>query len=294
MFKKLQEKWKVSPRRLGIILLAFALGGSLCGFLGKKIMGFTGLEKGIVYFICYIILITLLWPLCVITISSLLGEYAFFKNYLRKMFLRMAGRKNNQQYRLAIFASGGGSNAAAIMRYFAPHKNKNIVVCLVVSNRAKAGVVAIAESFNVACIIIQQNELANPDMLIKQLQQKGITHIALAGFLQKFPEAILKLYPSKVINIHPALLPKYGGKGMYGHHVHEAVKLNGEGKTGISIHLVNEVYDEGKVLFQEYCEVSETDTATDIAARVLKLEHLHFAPVIESWIIEGSNNSTHL
>lgn len=289
MFERLQKKWKVSPKRLIVILCAFAIGGSLCGYLGKKLMGLTGMEKGVFYFILYIIVITLLWPLCVILISSLLGEFSFFKNYLQKVFYRIIGRTAAPAFNIAIFASGGGSNAAQIMTYFSSREKQDITVKLIVSNKPKAGVVEKAKTQSIPCCIIDKRDLENPGILLKELEKKGITHIVLAGFLQKIPAAILQAFPDRIINIHPALLPKYGGEGMYGHHVHEAVKTNKETETGISIHLVNEEYDKGKIIFQKSCIISPEDSAEEIAAKVLALEHLHFAPVVEQWILENNN-----
>ncbi len=285
MFERLQKKWKVSPKRLVVILSAFAIGGSLCGYLGKKLLGFTGMEKGVLYFILYIIIVTLLWPVCVILISSLLGEFSFFKNYLQKVFNRMIGRKPTANFRIAIFASGSGSNAGEIMHYFASNEKQHIEVKLIVSNKETAGVIEKAKSQAVPCCIIQNIDLEHPEVLLKELETKGITHIVLAGFLQKIPTSVLKAFPNKIVNIHPALLPKYGGEGMYGHHVHDAVKANKEKETGITIHLVNEEYDKGKIIFQKQCPIAMEDSSEEIASKVLALEHLHFAPVIEQWIL---------
>ncbi len=286
MFERLQKKWKVSPKRLIVILSAFAIGGSLCGYLGKKLMGLTGMEKGVLYFILYIIIVTLLWPICVILISALLGEFAFFKNYLQKVFSRMIGRKYTTTSKIAIFASGSGSNAEQIMKYFASKGNQGIEVALIVTNKAKAGVIEKAKSQAVTYFVIENRDLGNPEILLNELERKEITHIVLAGFLQKIPTAILQAFPSKIINIHPALLPKYGGEGMYGHYVHKAVKANQEKETGITIHLVNEEYDKGEIIFQKNCSISVEDSPEEIAAKVLALEHLHFAPVIERWVLE--------
>jgi formyltetrahydrofolate-dependent phosphoribosylglycinamide formyltransferase len=285
MFKNLQQKWNVSPRRLWVILAAFGLGGSLCGFLGRKLLAFTGIEKGALYIVCYIIVVTLLWPFCVVLISSLLGEYAFFKNYLANVFMRLMGKSNDKKFNIAVFASGAGSNAKQIINYFTEHSRNKITVGLLVSNRASAGAIAIAQKYNVPHKVINEQNLEDPTSLIQTLHSNKITHIVLAGFLRKIPIDLLTAYPDKIINIHPALLPKYGGHGMYGQYVHEAVKKNKEKETGISIHLVNEVYDEGKIIFQKTCVVDANDTTEEIAQKVLLLEHTHFAPVIKDWIL---------
>lgn len=285
MFKNLQKKWNVSPKRLWVILAAFAIGGSLCGFLGKKIMAFTGIEKGVLYLACYIIVVTLSWPICVVLISSLLGEYPFFKNYLNNIYKKMTGKSAANRFKIAVFASGAGSNAERIIKYFSNEIESQISVDLLVTNKALAGAITKAKNHGVPFIVINDQDLEVPTTLVQTLKNKKITHIVLAGFLKKIPKDILNIYPNRIINIHPALLPKYGGHGMYGHYVHEAVKKNGDTETGISIHLVNEAYDEGKLVFQKSCNIDVDDTAESIAQKVLLLEHTHFAPVIKDWIL---------
>ena len=184
--------------------------------------------------------------------------------------------------RIAIFASGGGSNAEKIMAYFQNHPT--IEVALVVSNRQAAGVLQIAEKYGIPSITITKSNFYESEEILKTLDIYKISFIVLAGFLLLIPAYILQKYPRSVVNIHPALLPKFGGKGMYGAHVHAAVKAAGETKTGITIHFANPHYDEGDIIFQAECTVSPTDTPTDIAHNVLKLEHQHFAPTIEKLI----------
>lgn len=183
---------------------------------------------------------------------------------------------------LAIFASGGGSNAAQICAYFADHPT--ISVALIVTNNPWAGVIGIAENYDIPCLIITPSELGPDSVLMEELDVFEITHIVLAGFLLLLPEWLIEKYPQRIINIHPALLPKYGGKGMYGHHVHAAVKAAGDLVSGLTIHEVNAEYDKGKILFQHLVALSEDDTATSIAAKVLQMEHKHYAPVIEQWV----------
>jgi phosphoribosylglycinamide formyltransferase-1 len=176
--------------------------------------------------------------------------------------------------KIAIFASGGGSNARKISAYF--EGRADIGVTLVVSDRADAGVLSLS---GVTCIVMK-----GWDALSEALKDRGIDVIVLAGFLKKVPERLIQAFPGRIINIHPSLLPKYGGKGMYGMHVHEAVKKNGDTISGMTIHLVNERYDEGEILFQARCPIDTADTAKDIAAKVLTLEHRHFAPVLEQYL----------
>ena len=192
--------------------------------------------------------------------------------------------------RLAIFASGSGTNAEEIIRHFKQHDKTE--VSLILSNNANAYVLERAKKFNVPTKVFTREQFTagttsrNGNIEVLQwLKEKDITHIVLAGFMWLMPENIIQQYPNKIINIHPALLPKFGGKGMYGHHVHEAVKAAGEKETGITIHLVNEKYDEGKILFQAACPVSTDDSPEDIANKVHALEHQHYPEQIEKWII---------
>jgi phosphoribosylglycinamide formyltransferase-1 len=180
--------------------------------------------------------------------------------------------------RLAILATGSGSNAEKIMEHFA-HSSKGKVV-LVAANKTTAGVLARAQKFGVPTLTFTRPELEE-GLLLEKLQEAQVDWVILAGFLLKVPDALIRAFPNRMVNIHPALLPKYGGKGMYGHHVHEAVKAAGETESGITIHLVNEHYDEGKIIFQAATSLLPEDSAETIAAKVLALEHRYFAEVIE-------------
>ena len=180
--------------------------------------------------------------------------------------------------RLAILASGSGSNAEKIMEHFA-HSSKGEIV-LVASNKADAGVLARAAKFGVPTVTFTRKEM-DAGVLLGKLQEEQIDWVILAGFLVKVPDELIRAFPERMVNIHPALLPSYGGKGMYGHHVHEAVKAAGDPVSGITIHLVNEHYDEGKIIFQAATAIAPEDSAETIAAKVLALEHKYFAGVIE-------------
>jgi phosphoribosylglycinamide formyltransferase 1 len=190
-----------------------------------------------------------------------------------------------KQFRIALFASGNGTNAEVIMAAF--QKHPSIEVALVLSNNADAFVLKRAQAHNIPTRIFTRTQFRESDTVIQWLQESNITHIVLAGFMWLVPDSLTKRYSGKIVNIHPALLPKFGGKGMYGMFVHEAVKAAGETETGITIHEVNEHYDEGKVLFQATCEVAATDTVEMIAHRVQQLEHLHYPKVIEQWVLKG-------
>ncbi len=186
--------------------------------------------------------------------------------------------------KIAVFASGAGSNAAQIIDRFRTHKT--IHVALIVCNKPDAGVFKIAAKENIPSLLIEKEKFFAGDAYIKELKEKEIDFIVLAGFLWKVPTPLTKAFSSSIINIHPALLPKYGGKGMYGEYVHQAVINNKETESGITIHYVDEVYDHGKIVFQATCPVHSTDTATSLSRRVAALEHKHYPEVIER-VISG-------
>lgn len=187
--------------------------------------------------------------------------------------------------RIAIFASGGGSNARKILEYF--REVPDIEVTLVVSNKNNAGVLKHAADFDVPTYILSRPDFYERTVVVDHLQSLSIDLIVLAGFLWLVPSSMVEAYPDAIVNIHPALLPKFGGKGMYGKHVHAAVVESQESETGITIHYVNEQYDDGEHLYQASCPVLPTDTPEDVAARVLYLEHEHYAVVIDR-ILRGT------
>jgi phosphoribosylglycinamide formyltransferase-1 len=181
--------------------------------------------------------------------------------------------------KLAILASGSGSNAEKIMEYF--QHSKKAQIALVASNKPDAFVLERAKKFDVPTFTFTRKEM-DAGLLLQKLQEEKIDWVILAGFLLKIPEDLIRAFPDHMVNIHPALLPKYGGKGMYGSLVHEAVKASGDTETGITIHLVNEHYDEGKIIFQAAATVTASDTPETIAEKVHALEHRYFPEVIES------------
>ena len=185
---------------------------------------------------------------------------------------------------IAIFASGSGSNAEKIIEYF---KNSSTVnVKAIFCNNPEAGVIERAERLKVNCQLFDRQAFKS-DAVLHQLQDMEIDFIVLAGFLWLVPQSFISKYPNKIINLHPALLPKYGGKGMYGHHVHEAVIDNEEKESGITIHFVNEAYDEGAIIFQAKYVIDPHDSALDIAAKGQVLEHIYFPTTIEKVILAG-------
>ncbi len=181
--------------------------------------------------------------------------------------------------RLAIFASGSGSNAEKIAEYFANHTD--IEVSLILSNNPQAGVIARARRLHIPVVLFDRKTFYETHRIIEILQNEHIDLVILAGFMMLIPEAMVQAFLNKIVNIHPALLPKYGGKGMYGHFVHEAVVAAKESESGITIHFVNERYDEGGIIFQATCKVTPTDTPEEVARKVQVLEHQHYPEVIE-------------
>lgn len=185
---------------------------------------------------------------------------------------------------IVVFASGSGSNAENLANHF-----KNSVdgcISHIYTNKGDAYVVERARKLSIGCTIFKKEEFYNSDSIVEKLQAEKTDLIVLAGFLLKVPENLVKAFPQRIINIHPALLPKYGGKGMYGRHVHEAVITNGEKESGITIHYVNEHYDEGNIIFQAKCLISGQDTAADVAQKVHELEYQYYPSVVEK-VLKG-------
>lgn len=200
--------------------------------------------------------------------------------------------------RIAIFASGSGSNAEKIAEYFSD--STDIEITLILSNNPKAGVIerarrgfdrhgfarrgfapqGVGQRLHVPVLLFDRTTFYDTDRVTQLLQQQSVDLIVLAGFMWLMPGSLVRAFPDKIINIHPALLPKFGGKGMYGHYVHEAVVAAGETESGITIHYVNERYDEGQIIFQASCPVSSVDTPEDVARKVQSLEHEHYPRVV--------------
>ena len=296
MLERLKKKWGVSAGRLVLILVTFAVGGSLSGIAAKKVMSLTGIGSAAFYIPVYIIVVTIIWPIAVMTVSLFTGQFIFFRQYLSRMGSRISGRKKtpdliqplnssaepiiqNHHKKIAVFASGAGSNARKIIDHF---KGSNLgTVALIVCNKPNAGVVEIAEKENIPLLMIERKRFADGDAYLPELTRAGTDLIVLAGFLWKIPQALVDAFPRRIINIHPALLPNYGGKGMFGHHVHQAVITAGELQSGITIHYVDEHYDNGDIIFQAACPVLPGDTPEILAARIHQLEHNHFPLVVE-------------
>jgi formyltetrahydrofolate-dependent phosphoribosylglycinamide formyltransferase len=322
MFRRLKEKWGLNWPRFILVFTTFALGGSLCGYTGKRLMGLTSIEKGVLYYVIYILLITIIWPICVLLVSIPMGQFAFFRNYLVKMWRRISGRSEkgkvkgdemvhrswtidhgltpnptsdiptwdlsdrHPKIKIALFASGAGTNAAKIIAHLKNHSY--IQVALVVCNKPGAGVIQVATNNNIPVLLIEKERFFRGNAYVDEIKHRsGIDFIVLAGFLWKVPLALIEAYPNRIINIHPALLPKYGGKGMYGMHVHDAVIAAGEKESGITIHYVNERFDEGEHIFQARCEITAEDTPATLAQKIHALEHRYFPMIVEQVVEEA-------
>ena len=188
--------------------------------------------------------------------------------------------------RIALFASGSGSNAQKIMEYFKKHDEAEVAIIL--TNNPEAYILQRADNFEIPSHIFSKNEFTKTDNVVDLLKNLQIDLIILAGFLWLIPQNLLKAFPNKIINIHPALLPKYGGKGMYGDKVHQSVLDGKEEESGITIHFVNECYDEGGIIFQASFPVLQTDMPEDVARKGQVLEHKHFPEVIERTILAST------
>ena len=183
---------------------------------------------------------------------------------------------------IAIFASGNGSNAENFFEYFRDHPSINI--CCLLSNNKNAFALTRAKNNNIPSFCFNREEFQEGTQVLKYLEDRDVDYIVLAGFMWLIPKYLIHAFPDRIVNIHPALLPKFGGKGMYGHHVHEAVLENREKESGITIHFVNEVYDDGKIIFQAKCEVLPHDDPDTLAGRIHELEYKYYPWVVQSLV----------
>jgi len=180
---------------------------------------------------------------------------------------------------IVIFASGAGSNAQQIIHYF--RNVKEVKVAMIVCNKPGAGVLSIAGKEGIPVLLIEKERFFRGDGYVPELQHAKTDLVVLAGFLWKIPQSLIDAFPRRIINIHPALLPKYGGRGMYGQYVHESVLSAGEVESGITVHYVDEHYDNGDIIFQTACPVLDGDTPEKLAQRIHQLEHLYYPGVVE-------------
>ena len=284
MFNKLQQKWNVGPLQLFLILCTFAVTGTTTAWISRSITVWVGFDENTLWAWKLLLRLSILifgYQVIILIVSFFFGQFQFFWNYEQKILKRI-GILPKSRAKLAIFASGKGSNAEKIIEYFKGHPR--ISVSLIVSNKKDAGVLGIALRSQIKTLLIGKENFNHTDTYVQYLNDQGITHVVLAGFLWKVPDNLIQAFPKKIINIHPALLPKYGGKGMYGEHVHQAVIAAGEKESGISIHLVDEEYDHGKTIFQAKLAILPQETPDTLAQRIHQLEHQHYPKVIERWV----------
>ena len=287
MFQRLQQKWGVNGLQVLLILCTFAIGGSLTGFAGKRLMNLLSIDKGWLWVVIYIVVVTIIWPFSVLFVSLFFGQYRFFLKYIRNIGTRIGIVKAKEKKPLAathiaIFASGAGSNAQKIIDHF--RGSGAVIISLIVCNKPGAGVLNIAAAENIPVLLIEKEKFFRGNAYTDELKEKKIELIILAGFLWKIPARLIEAFPRRIVNIHPALLPKFGGKGMYGNFVHEAVIHAGEKVSGITIHYVDEHYDNGDTIFQARCAVLESDTPGSLAQRIHLLEHAHYPVIIEDLV----------
>jgi formyltetrahydrofolate-dependent phosphoribosylglycinamide formyltransferase len=317
MFKRLQEKWGVSIRQFWIIFIVFGLTGTTTAILTRYITAWLGMNADTYWawkLLLRVAMLVLGYQFILLGYGALLGQWSFFWKYERKLLRKLgvwssksgveggrlfiAENKNpvrtqerqtpntkHQTKKIVIFASGAGSNAEKIIAHLKNHSS--IEVSLVVCNKPEAGVLAVAAANGIPSVIIEKERFFRGDAYVPVLKEMGIDLVVLAGFLWKIPAALIEAYPQKIINIHPALLPKYGGKGMYGMRVHESVIGAGDKESGITIHYVNEHFDEGTLIFQARCKVDEQETPESLAQKIHALEHAHFPEVIEKLILSS-------
>jgi formyltetrahydrofolate-dependent phosphoribosylglycinamide formyltransferase len=296
MFKRLQEKWEVSTRQFWILFIVFGLTGTTTAILTRYITTLLGMDASTFWLWRVLLRIAMLvfgYQVILLGYGALLGQWAFFWKYEKKLLRKLGvwsleSEVNSEnplqtpdsrlQTNIALFASGAGSNAAKIISHL---KNDPFIkVALIVCNKPGAGVLDIAATNQIPTLLIEKEQFFRGDTYLPELKKHKIDFIVLAGFLWKIPVALIDAYPNHIINIHPALLPKYGGKGMYGMKVHEAVIAAGEKESGITIHYVNEHFDEGEHIFQAKCVIDENDTPESLAQKIHALEHAHFPETI--------------
>jgi formyltetrahydrofolate-dependent phosphoribosylglycinamide formyltransferase len=283
MFKKLQQKWKVNGKDLALILCTFAVTGTLTAWISKQITAWLDVEKyGAAWWGLKIGVLLFGYQVIILIVGFCFGQFRFFWNYEQKILRRLGlfPQKTPQNVQIAVFASGNGGNADKIIQYFS--KKSNFSVALIVCNNPNAGVVQVAQAHGLPVLLVEKERFNTGDAYVAELRARGIGFIALAGFLWKLPPALVAAWPGRIVNIHPALLPKFGGQGMYGRHVHEAVIAAGERESGITVHYVDEQYDHGQPILQATCPVLPGDTPDSLAERVHQLEHAHYAPAIET------------
>lgn len=301
MFQQLKRKWNVNGTQLFLILCVFAITGTTTAWLTRQVTYWLQLEASSFWFWALKIAILLFgYQVLILLFAIPFGQFNFFWKYEKKILKRMKlmpSTKNPHadknimqspsQTTVAIFASGTGTNAQKLIDHFRHHPQ--IKIALIVCNKPDAGVLTIAQKENIPALLIEKEKFFRGNAYVDELKQYNVDFIVLAGFLWKVPVTLVKAFPQGIINIHPALLPNYGGKGMYGRFVHEAVIAAKEKESGISIHYVDELYDHGQLIFQARCIIEADDTADSLAQKIHALEHEHYPLIVEKVIRELQN-----
>jgi formyltetrahydrofolate-dependent phosphoribosylglycinamide formyltransferase len=305
MFQRLKQKWNVNSTQLFLILCVFAITGTTTAWLTRQITRWLHLDTSSAwYWILKIAMLIFGYQVLILLFAIPFRQFNFFWKYEKKILTRMGLLKKSSDnlgpetqnakprtknskpktVNVAIFASGTGSNAQQLINYFRNHYY--IKIALIVCNKPGAGVLTIAQKENIPSLIIEKEKFFRGNAYIDELKQFNVDFIVLAGFLWKIPVPLISAYPQHIINIHPALLPNYGGKGMYGRFVHEAVIAAKEKESGISIHYVDELYDHGQLIFQARCTIEPGDTPESVAQKIHELEHAHYPLIVEKVIDE--------
>lgn len=306
MLKRLKKHWEVKTNGLILILCTFAVTGTLTAWLSKKVAEWLFLDEyGFAWWASKILILVFGYQVIILMVGYCFGMFPFFWKYEKKILRRFGLMKkttgnrrpatDNRQAQtpnikhpihMAIFASGAGSNAQKIITHF--KDNEKARVALIICNSPKAGVLNVAAKESIPVLLLEKNKFLNTGY-VPEIKEQGIGLIVLAGFLWKVPDVLIHAFPGKIINIHPALLPAYGGKGMYGKAVHSSVINAKEKESGITIHFVDELYDHGKIIFQKTCVVNENDTSDSLAKKIHALEHEFYPKAIEE-VIENLDN----
>ena len=292
MFEKLSRKWGVNGWQLVLVLIVFAITGSLTAYITKTATSWLGLEdKGSKILLRAGMLLFGYWILLLV-VAFVFGQFSFFWKWERAFFRKLTGKKKlsgktisttgdtSVTVRIAILASGTGSNAEKILKSL--EKDDRARVVLIGTNNPSAGVIHIAAKYGIDVLQVERERFFRGDAYLPAF--KSVDLIFLAGFLWKVPRNLIEAFPRRMINIHPALLPRHGGKGMYGRHVHEAVLKSEDPESGITIHYVDEHYDNGDIILQKTCPVLPADTPESLAQRIHELEHQYYPEVVKQLV----------
>ncbi len=279
MFRGLEKRWNVSGRQLLLILCVFAITGTTVAWISRSITTWLSIPAGPLYYLVKLLVLVVAYPFILLLAGYVFGQGKFFTGFLKRL-LRIKTKASNSMKRIAVFASGAGSNALKIIEY--SKTQGDYKVAIVVTNKKDAGVLEIAKKYKIPALIIDKETFYQGNGYGDEIRNAGVEFIVLAGFLWKVPTMLIEAFPGSIINIHPALLPHYGGKGMYGRHVHEAVLAAGEKVSGITIHFVDGHYDHGDIIFQAKCAIDAGETADSLAEKIQVLEHNYYPRVLSN------------